>query len=321
MIPRNAVRRFWRPQAIARVVVPLVLALVALGADRTIDDLNWLDKMPAEHRAVHWALVFIAALFVIYAVRAFTEALSGSLDAYLGMGRARSLTTVVSIVLYLIVVLGAVNAAGINLSGFLVGGALTGVIVGIAGQASLSNIIAGLVLLFARPYTPGMYITARAGAFGGVEYSGQVWDISLFHTTLRNDEQQIRIPNSVMIGAVVVLRPEEIAVYLPVTLQRAATPDAEAAIARLRQCVEESLPRVRTVRVTLESVTADGYVAGVRAFVASERERQAVERAITSALAAMAPPEESKEPIETGDQDDSSTGTAEVETEAVGARH
>ena len=37
----------------------------------------------------------------------------------------------------------------------LVGGAVTGMVLGIAAQQSLSNVFAGLVLLFARPYIPG----------------------------------------------------------------------------------------------------------------------------------------------------------------------
>ena len=41
------------------------------------------------------------------------------------------------------------------LGNLLIGGAVTGMILGIAAQQSLSNVFAGLVLLFARPYIPG----------------------------------------------------------------------------------------------------------------------------------------------------------------------
>jgi small conductance mechanosensitive channel len=200
--------------------------------------------------------------------------------AYLGLGRARSAATFVSVILYGIVIVLAITGAGFDLSGLLVGGALTGVIVGIAAQASLSNIIAGVVILFARPYSAGMYLTVRTGTFGGVEYSGQVWDVGLFYTTLHSGGKEIRIPNSTMVTAVVVLRPQQLDVYIPITLPRST--DLSACLERL-QCTIESCTVARSAaQVALESVTEAGYVVGVRVFVASEAEQRAVEQAIAA---------------------------------------
>jgi small-conductance mechanosensitive channel len=144
-------------------------------------------------------------------VRAFIKALRGVLEGYLKLGRARRVARVVSIILYSIVGMLAITSAGFDLSGLLVGGALTGVIVGVAAQASLSNIFAGMAILLARPYSAGMYVTVRTTAFGGVEYSGQVRDAGLFYTTLRRSHKEIRIPNSLMVAAVVVRRPQIVA--------------------------------------------------------------------------------------------------------------
>jgi small-conductance mechanosensitive channel len=58
------------------------------------------------------------------------------------------------------------SALGVNLSGFLVGGAILGVIVATASQASLGNFFAGLVLMFARPYRVGESMRLR-GPIGG----------------------------------------------------------------------------------------------------------------------------------------------------------
>jgi small-conductance mechanosensitive channel len=174
----------------------------------------------------------------------------------------------------------AITGAGFDLSGLLVGGALTGVIVGIAAQASLSNVIAGVVILFARPYSAGMYVTVRAGTFGGVEYSGQVWDVGLFYTTLHSGGKEIRIPNSAMVTAVVVLRPQQLDVYIPITLPRSV--DLPGCLERLRRDVESCTVARSAAQVALESVTEAGYVVGVRVFVASEAEQRAVERAIAA---------------------------------------
>jgi small-conductance mechanosensitive channel len=150
--------------------------------------LAWVDKrwvsspqslLRGWHDLAHYGLVVVGALIAVYAVRVFTQALGGALEGYLGLGRAHSAAAFVSVILYGVVSMLAITGAGFDLSGLLVGGALTGVIVGIAAQASLSNIIAGVVILFARPCTVGLYVTVRANTFSGVEYSGQVRDVGL----------------------------------------------------------------------------------------------------------------------------------------------
>jgi small-conductance mechanosensitive channel len=192
----------------------------------------------------------------------------------------RRAATFVSIILHGIVIMVAITGAGFDLSGLLVGGALTGVIVGVAAQASLSNILAGLALLFARSYSASMYVTVRTRAFGGVEYSGQVWEVGLFYTTLHSGGKEIRIPNSMMVAAVVVRRPQQRDVYIPITLPRSA--DVLACLERLRCDVESCIVAQSAAQVALERVTTAGYVVGVRVFVAREAEQRAVERAITA---------------------------------------
>jgi small-conductance mechanosensitive channel len=219
-------------------------------------------------------------LIAVYAVRIFTESLGGALEGYLGLGRAHSAATFVSVILYGVVIMLVITGAGFNLSGLLVGGALTGVIVGIAAQASLSNIIAGVVILFVRPYTVGMYVTVRANTFSGVEYSGQVRDVGLFYTSLLSIGKEIRVPNSAMVTAVVVLRPQKLDVYIPITLPKSA--DLLACLERLQREIETCTVAQSAAQVALESVTRAGYVVGVRVFVASEAEQRAVERAITA---------------------------------------
>jgi small-conductance mechanosensitive channel len=60
----------------------------------------------------------------------------------------------------------------------LVGGAVTTILLGIAGQQSLSNIFAGLVLLLSRPFLVGDYIRLKSGALGGVT-DGMVAEIGI----------------------------------------------------------------------------------------------------------------------------------------------
>ena len=273
--------RLWRPRVVTTVILPLILILLVAAADRQI---SMLLNPPQWIEPVHYAFVLVAAILAVYVVRAVVRELGDILDDRLGLARARSLATITSVILYTAVILMAIDVAGFNLSGFLLSGALVGVVVGIAGQASLSNVVAGLVILFARPYVAGMYVTARTGSFGGVEYSGQVWDISLFYTTLHTNEQEVRIPNSAMIGAVVVMRPEQYDLYIPVTLRHALVGDPAPWLDLLRERIAAIAPERHVPRVTLDGVSDVGYLVGVRAFVADDDERHAVERIVTALL-------------------------------------
>jgi small-conductance mechanosensitive channel len=88
----------------------------------------------------------------------------------------------------------------------LVGGAVTGVLLGIAAQQSLSNVFAGLVLLFASPFRVGDRVRFRAGALSG-EIEGIVTDLSLTYVRLETEEGQILLPNSQALNAAVLLVP------------------------------------------------------------------------------------------------------------------
>ena len=79
-----------------------------------------------------------------------------------------------SIVRYVLILLGMCFVAVITLSmlGFRVGqlvlgGAVTGVLITIAAQQSLSNLFAGVMLQFAQPFKVGDWVRIRAGALGG----------------------------------------------------------------------------------------------------------------------------------------------------------
>lgn len=82
----------------------------------------------------------------------------------------------------------------------LVGGALTGVILGIAGQQALGNVFAGLVLLLARPFNIGDAIRVRSGALGG-EFTGRVTGMGVTYVTIDTPDGLLSVPNSALLAA------------------------------------------------------------------------------------------------------------------------
>ncbi|MFB6310992.1 MAG: mechanosensitive ion channel family protein [Salinirussus sp.] len=78
---------------------------------------------------------------------------------------------------------------GIDLSGLLVGAGFIGIVVGFAARQTLGSLIAGLVLMFSRPFTIGDWVV-----IGGQE--GIVTDITIVNTRLENfDGEFLIIPN------------------------------------------------------------------------------------------------------------------------------
>ena len=84
----------------------------------------------------------------------------------------------------------------------VVGGALTGVLVGIAAQQSLANVFAGIVLLMARPFRVGDQIGIRSGALGGL-IEGFVTEVSITYVTLDTGNGAVHVPNSQVLAAAV----------------------------------------------------------------------------------------------------------------------
>jgi small-conductance mechanosensitive channel len=133
-------------------------------------------------------------------------------------GKAREIlppktgTAHAALVRYAIVLLGGLatimitlSLFGIGITQLLVGGAFATVLVGIAAQQSLSNLFAGLVLVFARPVSVGDQVSIRSGALGG-ELAGEVTEIGITYVTLNTPDGPTHLPNAQVLGAAV--RPE-----------------------------------------------------------------------------------------------------------------
>jgi small-conductance mechanosensitive channel len=105
-----------------------------------------------------------------------------------------------NIVFYSIIFTGALAIPGIfgvSLSALLVAGGFTGLVIGLASQQALSNLISGLFLLAEQPLRVGDPVNV-----GGVE--GVVVDINVLSTRIRTwDGFVVRIPNSKVFEATI----------------------------------------------------------------------------------------------------------------------
>jgi hypothetical protein len=254
---------------------------------------NWLPAGPLRDLAMQPGvelafkiiLLTLALLAIVWVIRQVVHRASRAAVPYLGVARAQTLATFATFICYLLLVPLVAWAAGIDLTGLALPTALTGVVIAITAQASLGNLIAGLVILFTRPYVEGMSITARAPGLVGGEYSGLVTHIGLFFTVMRVDEREVRLPNSALVQSTVIVRSQEVEVYVPVVLAPAT--EYETAIAGLRRELVEALPPRRTITLVLERIDAAGYAVGVHASVATLAEQHTVGATIARYVAGM----------------------------------
>lgn len=104
------------------------------------------------------------------------------------------LSNLIRLVLYLFVILTAVNVMGIPLTSVLTLIASAGVAVSLALQGALSNLVGGVILLLLKPIKVGEYVKIT-DANGTIE--GTVVGIGAFYTELSMpDRRHLSVPNS-----------------------------------------------------------------------------------------------------------------------------
>lgn len=190
--------RPWR--AIIFSVLAVAAGAISYVAGRHLDSL-----FQPGHLASSIAAAAAAAAFFIFATVAVVS-LAGhareTLEAVTGSAHA-------AVVRYAIVLVGAILTIAITLvllkvpvGQLLVGGAFVTIIITIAGQQSLSNVFAGLVLLLSRPFQVGDAILLRSGALSG-QLEGTVTEIGITYLRLDTGNGVMLLPNSQVLAAAV----------------------------------------------------------------------------------------------------------------------
>jgi small conductance mechanosensitive channel len=106
------------------------------------------------------------------------------------------LTRVARVLVVLLFLIMALQNLGVELLPLIAGLGVAGAGIALATQGVLSNMVAGLTIIFTKPYRVGEYI-----AIAGVE--GQVDAITLFNTALTHpDRSRIIVPNRKVVGEI-----------------------------------------------------------------------------------------------------------------------
>ncbi len=142
---------------------------------------------------------------------------------------------VVRLLVFGLAIVLALEKCGVPIAPMIAGISVAGVGIGLAMQGVLGNLVAGLTIIFTKPYRIGEYISILA-------VEGQVTEIELFSTTLvHSDRSRVVIPNRKIVGEI--LHNYGAIRQLDLTVGVAYGTDLDKALALVRE-VLQSNPRI-----------------------------------------------------------------------------
>ena len=250
-LSRRAVKRA-RIQAF--VLVPILVGTLVVYGYR--DDLFGRGNQTPVQAVT--AIVLIALGWQI--ARDVGRALGPTLFRRLDPGTAGTVGFLIRLVFVGVALIVALRIAGLDLRTLAVGGAFTAVIFGLAAQQTLGNLIAGTVLLSARPFRVGERVRLQGGGIAG-QIEGVVSSLGLLYTTFAQGDDQVMVPNSVVLNVAIVPLREPDSVDLRARLNAGVTP------LEVQELLDKGVqtPMRDPPRITLEEIDGDEVVVRISA--------------------------------------------------------
>jgi small-conductance mechanosensitive channel len=248
----EASRRAREARREAIVLIPVVLAVLFVWKYR--EDLFGTDTP-----------VRIAAAILLAAVgwrfaRDLGRAMGPRLLSRFDPGTASTISFLVQLGTLLVVVIVALRIMDVQTRAIAVGGALTAVVIGLAAQSTLGNVIAGMVLLASRPVRVGERVRLQGGSLGAV-VEGTVASIGLVYMTIARGNRTLLVPNNAALSATLVPLRDPAGVNFRARLREGVKPSD------LQRMLDEEVTTPTRDRpdITLEEVYSDGAIVRVTA--------------------------------------------------------
>ena len=228
LLASQAAEQARRARREALVLVPLVAIVIVLWALR--------EELFGTDVPVRIAAAVLLAVIGWRFARDLGRAMGPRLLARSDPGTASTVGFLVQLLTLVVVTVVALRLVDLDPRAIAVGGAVTAVVLGLAAQSTLGNLIAGVVLITSRPFRVGERVRMQGGTLGG-EVEGTVASIGLIYTTLARGAERLLVPNNAVLGASIVPLRQPAGVDLQVRLRPEVKPS------ELQKLLEE---RVRT---------------------------------------------------------------------------
>jgi small conductance mechanosensitive channel len=254
------------------VLLPMIAGVLILYANR--------QRLFGVDEPVRIATVLALVALGWQFARDLGRAAGPTLFRRMDPGTAGTVGFIVRFFTIVVAVLAALRVAGLDPRTLAVGGAFTAVILGLAAQQTFGNLFAGLVLLSARPFRVGDRVRLQGGGLAG-QIEGVVSSLGLLYTTFSDGEDQIMVPNNVVLSVAVVPLNEPAGVNLRARLRPGVTP---VVIQRVGGVTIESPMRDKP-RVALEEIDGDETVVRISVSPAQSHEGARLSSEVLHALA------------------------------------
>lgn len=183
---------------IALLLVGIVVALGAVGINLAalVVSLGFWDQAVAAGMRGACALLILAGFWLLskILVRLVGTIANRASDTRRDVILLGAQAT--KVVILIIGIITALGTAGVNVSALVASLGLTGFALGFAFKDVLSNLLAGAMILFYRPFRHGERITVTT-------FEGTVSSIDFRYTTLEDAGRKYLIPNSTMLSNVI----------------------------------------------------------------------------------------------------------------------
>ena len=154
-------------------------------------------RREALSQAIVWLPTFLVALGLLILFLVLSRAAHFGVLRIVERTRAHGplgelLASVARISLIVLGLITALGTLGVNIMGIVAGLGLTGFALGFALKDSISNLLAGVMILLYRPFEVGDRIDV-----GGL--GGRVTHVNLRYTELESESERVLVPNSKML--------------------------------------------------------------------------------------------------------------------------
>ncbi|GGM69168.1 mechanosensitive ion channel protein MscS [Thermogymnomonas acidicola] len=185
----------------------IVYAVIAVALVYVIDFV--LAELSAEIPVIHTYHVYIRdatviaiALIVAYLVSSVINKGISSYTSKRNVRRSlRGIHIFIRTIIFVIALIWALSAIGVNISAAILGGSIGGIVVGFALQTVLENLLSGVMASSSGVIVPGQYMILYSWLFEG-PIVGQVLEVRTLWSTLKTIYGNIiSVPNSALIGS------------------------------------------------------------------------------------------------------------------------
>jgi small-conductance mechanosensitive channel len=206
---------------------------------------------------ITWALIALVGVWVL------GHTIQTTTSPIIGAASATTVRKVATVTLLFVILFATLSRLGIDLSAYLVSLGVTAIVIGFAAQATIGNLIAGMLVFISKPFRRGDYVRVN---ITGAPIEGKLEEISFLRSRIvTNDGVSISVPNTVMLAVpisnftVFEKRP----IILNITLDRKASVDAfrsKIETAQISDSEEKSERRIYVKGFDQESTTIEFWV-------------------------------------------------------------